>query len=207
MAIISEKDNITQGAANVEFQIEQATQTLERNIGFITTCDNKASVVLTAIGVLLTLIFTNDGLETINQILTSCIKEKTFCSALYLIVFIIVIVAFLFGLYNLIGVLVARTNMKANGTEKIDSQIFFLGIAKNANYNIYKDNFYKLSRQNFLDQLISEIYINAIIAERKYQKYNWGLRLSLVGFILFVSLILIGMYIYWGGLSYGVLWL
>lgn len=196
MAIISEKDNLTKGAADIEFQIEQATQTLERNIGFITTCDNKASVVLTAIGVLLTLIFTNDGLETINQILTSCIKEKTFCSALYLIVFIIVIVAFLFGLYNLIGVLVARTNMKANGTEKIDSQIFFSGIAKNANYNIYKENFYKLSRQNFLDQLISEIYINAIIAERKYQKYNWGLRLSLVGFILFVSLILIGMYIY-----------
>ena len=137
MAIISEKDNLTKGAADIEFQIEQATQTLERNIGFITTCDNKASVVLTAIGVLLTLIFTNDGLETINQILTSCIKEKTFCSALYLIVFIIVIVAFLFGLYNLIGVLVARTNMKANGTEKIDSQIFFSGIAKNANYNIY----------------------------------------------------------------------
>ncbi len=196
MAIISEKDNITKGAVDIEFQIEQATQTLERNIGFITTCDNKASVILTAIGVLLTLIFTNDGLETINKILTSCIKEKTFCSALYLIVFIIVIFAFLFGLYNLIGVLVARTNMKANGTKKIDSQIFFSGIAKNANYNIYKEKFYKLSRQNFLDQLISEIYINAIIAERKYRKYNLGLRLSIVGFILFVSLILVGIYIY-----------
>ena len=56
----------------IEYKIEKATETLERNIGFISNCDNKTSIVLTALGVLLTIILTNDGLNAIFSIVRSC---------------------------------------------------------------------------------------------------------------------------------------
>lgn len=47
----SPKNNNTQSLGE---QIEIATQALERNLGFISNCDNKASIILTAVGVLIT---------------------------------------------------------------------------------------------------------------------------------------------------------
>ena len=47
-----------------------------------------------------------------------------------------------------------------------------------------------------LDDLISEIYINAEIAAQKYRRYNLGLRLAVLGFVFFALLILVGMYLY-----------
>ena len=66
-------------------QIEIATQTLERNIGFINNCDNKTSIVLAVIGVLLPIILTSDALKKIYEIIKTCIAQKTCCCILYLI--------------------------------------------------------------------------------------------------------------------------
>ena len=62
----------------LDFKIEIATQTLERNISFIASCDNKTSIVLTSIGVLLTIILTNDGLNEIFDIINTCLSIKTY---------------------------------------------------------------------------------------------------------------------------------
>ena len=61
-------------------KIEIATQTLERNIGFINNCDTKTSIVLATIGALLTIILTNDGLKAMLQIVTNCAEGKSFCN-------------------------------------------------------------------------------------------------------------------------------
>ena len=73
---------------DLEYKIEIATQTLERNIDFVTNCDNKTSIVLAAFGVLLAIILRNEVLNEIFNIVKACIATKTFCSILYLLCFI-----------------------------------------------------------------------------------------------------------------------
>lgn len=180
----------------VKYKIEKATETLERNIGFITNCDTKTSIVLTATGVLLTIILTNDGLKKIFCIVKTCLDEKSLYSITYLICFGITVLILFLGLYNLVSVLIARTDIKSKGIDSSKSNIFFVGISENKNLQRYKDKFYSMNQHELLDEIIAEIYVNAYIATIKYKKYNIGLKLTIIGFILFVIVLLVGIYAY-----------
>ena len=196
--ITEEKENnkVFLDAEELECKIEIATQILDRNIGFVTNCDNKTSVVLAAFGVLLAIILTNEGLNEIFNIVNVCIATKTFCSMLYLLCFIGAIFSMVWGMFNLGSVLIAKTSEEAIGRKDENSCIFFAGIRKNGNYNTYHQKFRAMSKEDLLNDLIEQIYINADIASVKYATYNRGLRRTIVGFIFFVALLLIGIYIY-----------
>ena len=181
---------------DLEYKIEIATQTLERNIGFVTNCDNKTAIVLAAFGVLLAIILTNEGLNQIFNIVKACIATKTFCSLLYLLCFAGAIFSMVLGMFNLGSVLVAKTSEEAIGRKDENSRIFFAGIRKNGDYNTYHQKFCAMSKEDLLNDLIEQIYINADIASIKYATYNRGLRRTTVGFLFFVVLLLIGIYIY-----------
>ncbi len=188
------KDNeiMSEHSEHISSKINDAIATLDRNIAFVSNCDNKTSIVLTAMGVFLTIILTNDGLVTIFNILKTCISQKNFCNILYLMCFIVSIGVLLFGFYNLCSVLIARTK----NTVPLNSNIFFSGIIKNGNRDSYRERFITMSQEEYLDNLISEIYINAEIAAVKYKKYNVGFKCSIIGFIAFVIILLIGLYLY-----------
>lgn len=196
--ITEEKENnkVFLDAEDLEYKIEIATQILDRNIGFVTNCDNKTSIVLAAFGVLLAIILTNEGLNEIFKIVKACIATKTVCSILYLVCFAVSIFVMILGMFNLGRVLVAKTSEKAIGRKDENSRIFFAGIRKNCNYNAYQQKFYVMSKEDLLNDLIEQIYINADIALIKYATYNRGLICTIVGFVFFVMLLLIGIYIY-----------
>lgn len=180
----------------IKYKIEKATETLERNIGFITNCDTKTSIVLTAIGVLLTIILTNDGLKKIFSIVKICFDEKSFSNSIYLICFGVAVLILLLGIYNLVSVLIARTDIKSKGINSSNSNVFFVGISKNKNFETYKEKFYLMNQHEFLDEILAEIYANAYIATIKYNKYNVGLTLTIIGFILFVIILLVAINIF-----------
>ena len=192
----SAKNNPELNAEDLEYKIEIATQTLDRNIGFVTNCDNKTSIVLAAFGVLLAIILTNEGLNEIFNIAKACIATKAFCSILYLICFSGAIFSMVLGMFNLGSVLVAKTSEESIGRKDENSRIFFAGIRKNGDFNTYHQKFCAMSKEDILNDLIEQIYINADIASIKYATYNRGLRRTIVGFIFFVVLLLIGIYIY-----------
>ena len=196
--ITEEKENskVLPTAEDLEYKIEIATQTLDRNIGFVTNCDNKTSIVLAAFGVLLAIILTNEGSNEIFNIMKACIATKTFCSILYLLCFAGAIFSMVLGMFNLGSVLVAKTSEEAIGRKDENSRIFFAGIRKNGDYNTYHQKFCAMNKEDLLNDLIEQIYINADIASIKYATYNRGLRRTIVGFIFFVVLLLIGIYIY-----------
>ena len=100
------------------------------------------------------------------------------------------------GMFNLGSVLVAKTSEKAIGRKDENSRIFFAGIRKNCDCNTYNQEFYSMSKEELLNDLIEQIYINADIASNKYATYNRGLIRTVVGFVFFVILLLIGIYIY-----------
>lgn len=89
-------------------KIDIATQTLERNINFINSCDTKTSIVLALVGVLMTIILTNDGLAAIYSVICNSIAGKTFCDVLYLLAVAGSVCKLVFGIWNLISVLVAK---------------------------------------------------------------------------------------------------
>ena len=188
------KDNeiVSEHSEDISNKINDAIATLDRNIAFVSNWDNKTSIVLTAMGVFLTIILTNDGLVTIFYIVKTCISQKNFCNIFYLICSMISIGVLLFGFYNLCSVLIARTK----NTTPSNSSIFFSGIIKNGNRDSYREKFITMTQEEYLDDLISEIYINAEIATIKYKKYNVGFKCSIIGFIAFVVMLLIGIYLY-----------
>ena len=181
---------------DLNYKIEIATQTLDRNIGFVTNCDNKTSIFLASFGVLLAIILTNEGLNEIYSIVKTCIAMKTFCSIVYLLCLAGAIFVMVLGMFNLGSVLVAKTSEEAIGRKNESSRIFFAGIRKNGDYKTYNQIFLAMDRESLLNDLTEQIYINADIASTKYASYNRGLRCTAIGFLSFVALLLIGFYIY-----------
>lgn len=186
---MNEEENIIK----LDTKIEIATQTLERNINFIVNCDNKSSIVLAFIGVILT----NNGLKLVFNIIKKCIEVKTFSNVLYLLFLGLSIYVMLYGIYNLGNVLIAKVSQKADGLGERNSNIFFTGIQKNPSYQNYQLNFCSLTKEQLLDELLSQIYINSEIAIIKYAKFNTGFKNTVIGFVLFISILIIGRYIYY----------
>ncbi len=182
----------------LEKKIEYATQTLERNIGFINTCDSKTSIVLTAFGVCVTIIFTSEGIHTILNIIYKALEFPSFCNVAFLLCLALSCIILLIGITNLISVLLGRVNLKTKNknisTDK--TPIFFSGIVENSSFLSYKKKFINMNDEKYLDYLITEIYINSQIASIKYSKYNWGVKLTCIGFGLFLLFSIIGVHVY-----------
>lgn len=190
------KKDAASNKEELEYKIEIATQTLDRNIGFVVNCDNKISITLAAFGVLLAIILTNKGLNKICYIIKSCIEIKNFCNVFYLVCFAGAVFVMLWGMFNLGSVLIAKTSEEVIGRKEENSRIFFAGIRKSGDNKTYNQRFCAMSKEDLLNDLIEQIYINADIASIKYATYNRGLKRTIVGFIFFVVLLLIGIYIY-----------
>lgn len=191
-----QRKNSIQVTKELEYKIEIATQTLDRNISFNNNCDKKTSIVLATYGVLLAILLTKEGLNEISGIITTCIATKTFCSTIYLLSLIAAASTSAVGLFKLINVLTAKTTEAPLGRNKEKSLIFFAGIKQNKSYNTYRQNFCKTTKTDLLNDLLEQIYINADIASTKYATYNTGLKFATSGFISLIFLLLIGINIY-----------
>jgi len=199
MTVVTEEKTRTDTRPDKEelnYKIEIATQTLDRNISFVANCDNKTSIVLASFGVLLAIILTNEGLNEILNIVKTCIATKTFCNILYLLGLAGATFVMVLGMFNLGSVLAANTSEEAIGRKDESSHIFFAGIRRNGDYKTYNQKFLAMDRESLLNDLIEQIYINADIASIKYASYNRGLRCTAIGFFFFIALLLIGIYIY-----------
>ena len=192
---MSTEKNSNNTKPNIDYQIEITTQTLERNLGFISNCDNKASIILTAVGVLLTIILTSEGLASIKDILKKSLSQITFLNFIYMFVFFSSVIILLSGILFLISVLIARSGISETKGSK-NSLIFFGGINSFNKITNYEKAIKKMDKKDLLDDLISQIYINSKIATKKYRRYNLGLKFTVIGFFLFIGVILLGHYIY-----------
>lgn len=192
---MSTEKNSNNNKPNIDYQIEITTQTLERNLGFISNCDNKASIILTAVGVLLTIILTSEGLASIKDILKKSLSQITFLNFIYMFVFFSSVIILLSGILFLISVLIARSGISETKGSK-NSLIFFGGINSFNKIANYEKAIKKMDKKDLLDDLISQIYINSKIATKKYRRYNLGLKFTVIGFFLFIGVLLFGHYIY-----------
>lgn len=189
----------------LEYKIDIATQTLERNIAFVANCDNKTSIVLTTFGVLLTLFLSMDVIEKLYAIIGNCCKEPGLIDILYLITFGISVLLTIGGMIILGSVLIPNTSKKHTNKPKREAKnltlnankslIFFTGI-RNHKITDYPTEFKSMTLEELLDDLLNEIYANADIATKKYEKFSLGFKLSAIGFALLFVFFLLGICYY-----------
>lgn len=179
-------------------QIEEAQNSLDRINGWITSCDTKAGTILALVGVLLTLIFTNDGLATMYGVCQKVLPPKTFCVIIFILLFGASAVMLFYGIAHLIFSLVAKIDSNVYNEPGLvtDSILFFGSIAKRPSYQVFQRSVLNIEKKEYLMDILSQIYINSQIANKKHEYYNRGIKWTFIGFIAFILLFLIGICLY-----------
>lgn len=172
-----------------------ALDILDRTIDFIRNCDNKASIFLGIFGVILTIVLTTDGLNNLMSIIQAVFKQKSFCKVLYLLMISGTAITTMIGLSQVVRVLGVQVDFSSEEGLDGDSKIFFEHISKNK-FSCYKKKFLTATEDEFLNDIISQIYINSCICRNKYRYYKFGLKWTLIGFCGFIVLWAIGVVIF-----------
>ena len=175
-------------------QIEEAKASLDRINGWINSCDSKAGTVLALTGVLLTIIFTNDGMTEIYNVLQDITPPVNFGAVLYIGFLGISVFVLCYGIARLILTLVARIDANVFRQPGLitDSVLFFGSISNRASYQIFQNDILSIKKEDYLKDLLSQIYINSKIANEKHVNYNEGIKWTIIGFIAFEAMFQIG---------------
>lgn len=163
------------------YSIEFLQSTLDRIIGFVNSCDVKASIVLGIFGIVVGGLLSDPLLSIILCNLNIAIGSDGLFAILYRALFASSSIAILTGLFSLIGAISAKIK-----PSKKDSRIYFVDIDKNANEEAYKKKLILLNETEVNDDLISQIYINSHICTSKYKLYNFGLIVLVIGVVVFL---------------------
>ena len=181
---------------DIEYEISNSIDELDRILEWIRNCDAKASVLFAGEGILFSIILTSDFLKSATKYLSTSIENDE-----YLVpsVAVLVIVSLLVSLFFILSVITPiTTNIKkdsrikliSNSTETLPSIIFF-GEIKNQSFKKYKKMHRKkyINKKYLLDDYLFQIYVNSIIAQKKHNYLKFGI-------ILFVFALLVTICLY-----------
>lgn len=182
---------------NSEFEKDDLYRTLERINLWIGNCDTKTSIAIGAIGVIFAVLLSKDYVVKFKSIITYMIKNIDILPFLFLTVFSISIIFICLGCYFLFRALVPRTDTnlyKEPGLE-LDSLIYFSTISYSKTYEDYSCKIEKASESILRNDIISQIFICSKICDGKFKSYKKGIILVLIGFIIFICLMIVGIII------------
>ena len=157
--------------------------TLDRIIGFISNCDTKVSFWFSFFGVILSILSTlkTPTVEFIKNVFCENPRNRMdeIILFVFMLIFLISIIFFITGLYYLSKALMARTT----NNEDRKSNIFFGHIASNRNQQAYLNRLEATNLNKYIEDLVSQIYINSKICEQKFKNYNKGVKISGISII------------------------
>lgn len=174
---------------------DELNQILDRNVAWIENCDNKASIMLGALGVAVSMIFALDYATVVLNVLQDKWSNVSLGNIVFLILVTSSLCVFLYGGYKLIKTLTPKIDMENLGSDKkmcSNSNIFFSTIATHSNYTNFLDRLNETNADDYLNDISSQIYICAKICDLKFKDYKKGLYFSLGGLLTFISLITFG---------------
>ena len=176
--------------------IEKASNKLDSINQWISNCDTKSSFVLTFFGVVLTIIFTSKvGEEMISSFSfqnADEVNQKTVFNFFLVLISSFFIISSLITFYHIYLTLKGRINDKVYGQNALntDSNIFFRSIASKTFENFEKESNSE-DKSKYLNDLNSQVFINANIVTLKFKHYNKSLlwmSISLITFLVFILL-------------------
>ena len=177
-------------------KIEKSTKRLESINQWISNCDTKSSFVLTLFGVLLTIIFTSNVgegmISTFSLQKTNDWNGETLRNFSLLLLTITFFVTSIKTFYHIFSTLKGRIDSKIYSQKGLitASNIFFGSIASKTFEN-YETSCNTEDETTFLNDLNSQVFINAKIVTEKFKHYNKSLLwmfISLSIFLLYVVL-------------------
>lgn len=164
-----------------EKKIEYLKYLLDKQLDWIQKSDTKASIFLSVMSVLITLLLNNKIVSVLRTAVTY-LKEHdvimlSFISIAFGISLVLIITGGLFVFSSIIPHLKSSANQR--------SHIYFGDIAHNGLTDL---QLFFTNETYILEDLINQTFINARIAHNKMKKCNLGIILSCVGFFLMVVL-------------------
>jgi hypothetical protein len=171
---------------------EELNVILDRTIGFVENCDTKASIVLALFGVILTVICASNITNSIVNIADKVKENINGGGCLYILCVMVAVLLVTISIIELLLVIGAKIDKTG-----LDSKIYFKDISENVNCCTYGNKIKELSEDSYIDDIITQIYINAQICTKKYERYNVAIKFGAVGTIMFAILYFIGIFIYY----------
>lgn len=175
-----------------------ALETLERTIGFINNCDTKASVLLGVYGVILTIMLSKDAALEMKSLFDFSVSRGDWVKFLIPFCLVFGTCLLLIGLYKLLSVFSPKINcndLKQNGLE-LNSNIFFGTICASRSYEGFKECFLNCSDEEFLNDIMSQIYLNSKICIKKFSNCKIGLFASTIGAVVLGSTWVLGLFLF-----------
>ena len=181
----------------IKLDKEQLNTILDRNVGWIENCDTKTSIILGGMGVVFGIVLVSEYVNRIISTFQHMIYNIGFWSGVYMVISILALLTIITGVFLLIRVLVPKTNPQSYEDKGIDNDsiIFFQTIAKNKTLQAYKSKVIDCTEENFCNDIISQIYICSLRCDEKFSNYKRGLILSILGFVVFAVMMVIGAFL------------
>ncbi|MDI3310496.1 MAG: DUF5706 domain-containing protein [Thermoanaerobacterium sp.] len=180
-------------AENIFYKKEELLEQLDRHLEWIKSCDTKTSIVLGVIGIFLTIFASDSSINMLNLVFSEAIQNLNFSNLLYLLFFTLSLCIFVYGAFCLIRVLIPRLSKEVEMYQGIykDSLYFFEAIAKST-FPEYKEKVAKRIEEDDINDIMSQIFINAKICTIKYSLYKKGIKFSFLGIAGILILYVIG---------------
>lgn len=174
---------------------EDKLRTLERVIDWVKTCDTKVSYVMTLQGVLLTIIFTSEFIYDIGDTFTRKVNisfDQNSITAFVECIFLYATLLLIFT--SLIHAYFSLTIRIDNKIHKQDSllieSILFFGSIQKYSYKDYKKRVQELTKEDFEEELDSQIYINSKVCYSKFYHYQKNIQYFAISIVLAIGYII-----------------
>ena len=165
----------------VDVRISRGVEALDRANNICVNCDNKASVVLAIVGVILAAILSEEGEGVVFKLVKSYLSMNSgFGDVVYRGVTLIALIASIIGVVLIVSVLFAQ---KKN--EDIYSVVFFGDVAKFTSHEKYLDRLREMSDREYWIDLETQVYQVSRIAKSKCWRLNFGIIFLLIGVVAF----------------------
>lgn len=164
---------------------------LDRILSWTNNCDTKTSIILATLGILTTLFGSEFFIEKFKTIIFYNLVSIDFSKIIFLLLLITGFCCYLIGLFFLILELFPSLITK-NNHNLTQSSTFFFGMIINKELSVFKQEILSLKIDEEIDDLISQVYINSVICERKYRFVKRGVFFSCLGFSSVCVLLCIG---------------
>lgn len=184
---------VAQKTTQTPMDVDEAFNVLDRVIGFINNCDNKASIALGGTVAILTIIFSCGGINKVIDMVPVIMfpppsSTTTIGQVAYLLLLILSAILLVVGLLFLVLTITARVKSSGN------SAIYFGHIAQLKDAEAYKERIFSTSKEELLEDILTQIYINSGICNKKYKHYNRGLKLTVIGFVMLVIVLVVSVF-------------
>jgi hypothetical protein len=153
------------------FDKDTSLRTLEIVNSWITAADNKSSILLALLGLII-----GFSASTYGKLADLIVHGSTLQITLIIVLGIIYVIALGFTIFHLISVFIARTKKADYFSENLVSFVSFTEMKDKD----YIDSAKKADEETLFEMILSQININSKIAKHKMSHFNNALKFGLV---------------------------